>query len=89
MRRARILIIKIVASILILFALVYLLFSNPDAHARAKQAISARFVASARREKPVLVKGQYTDGDVQSANRDIYQINSVFDFRTGKFRTDA
>lgn len=88
MRRARILIIKIVVSVLIVFALVYLLFSNPDAHARAKQAISARFVASARREKPVLVKGQYFDGDVQ-ANRQFHQLNSVFDFRTGKFRADA
>lgn len=59
MRRARIHIIKIVVGVLIVFAVIYLLFSNPDAHARAKQAISARFAANAPREKPVLVKGQY------------------------------
>lgn len=61
MRRARIHIIKIVVGVLIVFAVIYLLFSNPDAHARAKQAISARFAANAPREKPVLVKGQYVE----------------------------
>lgn len=64
MRRARILIIKLVVSVLIVFAVIYLLFSHPDTHERAKQAISSRFVANAPREKPILVKGQYTNGDV-------------------------
>lgn len=57
MRRARIHIIKIVISVVIILGIFYFLFSNSDAHARAKQAIHARFKAHKTKESPKLVTG--------------------------------
>lgn len=58
MRRGRAHLVKIVVSVVIVLAVFYLLFSNSDAHTRAKQAIHARFLADKPKEKPVLMKGE-------------------------------
>lgn len=55
--RGRIQFIKIAIGAIIVLAVFYFLFSNPNAHSRAKQAISSKFTASAPRERPILVKG--------------------------------
>lgn len=57
MRRGRAHLVKIVLGVVIVLAVFYLLFWNPDAHTRAKQAIHARFSAS-KKEQPELVQGK-------------------------------
>lgn len=58
-RRGRIQFFKIAIGAIIVLAVFYFLFNNPNAHKRAKQAlaISARFSADKPKERPVLVKG--------------------------------
>lgn len=58
MRRGRAHLVKIVLSVVIVLAVFYILFSDSDAHSRAKQAIHARFVAKKPKERPVLVQGK-------------------------------
>lgn len=58
MRRARIHSIKIVISVVIVLGIFYFLFSNSDAHARAKTAIRSRFTANKPKERPKLVTGK-------------------------------
>lgn len=60
MRRGRIHIIKIVISVVIVLGIFYFLFSNSDAHARAKQAIHSRFTANKPKERPKLVSGKFS-----------------------------
>lgn len=59
MRRGRIHLVKIVISVIIVLAVFYYLFSDSNAHTRAKQAISSRFTAAKfkSRDRPVFVKG--------------------------------
>lgn len=59
LRRGRIQFVKIAIGAIIVLAVFYFLFNNPNAHKRAKQAlaISARFSADKPKERPVLVKG--------------------------------
>lgn len=57
MRRGRIQFIKIAIGAIIVLAVFYFLFSDSNAHTRAKQAISARFTARKPRERPVFSKG--------------------------------
>lgn len=59
LRRGRIQFIKIAICAIIVLAIFYFLFSNPNAHERARQAISARLTANKPRERPILVKGIY------------------------------
>lgn len=49
---------KLVISVVIILCVVYLLFSNPETHIRAKQAIAARFVAQGPKPKPVYIDGK-------------------------------
>lgn len=58
MRRGRVHLVKIVISVVIVLAVFYLLFSDSDAHSRAKQAINSRFMSNKPKEKPILVKGK-------------------------------
>lgn len=58
MRRGRIFLVKIALSIAVLLGIFYLLFSDSDAHARARKAIHARLQANKPKEKPELVKGK-------------------------------
>lgn len=58
MRRGRAHLIKIVLSVVIVLAVFYILFSDSDAHSRAKQAIHSRFVAQKPKERPTLVQGK-------------------------------
>lgn len=59
MRRGRIYLVKIAISVVIVLAILYLLFSDTDAHARARKAIHARLSANKPKEKPELVKGKW------------------------------
>lgn len=58
MRRGRTHIIKLVLGVVIILGVVYLLFSNPETHNRAKQAIAARFVAHGPKPEPVYIEGK-------------------------------
>lgn len=58
MRRGRAHLVKIVLSVVIVLAVFYILFSDSDAHSRAKQAINARFMAKKPKDKPILVQGK-------------------------------
>lgn len=51
--------IKLAVCGIIAIGVIYLLYSTPDAHQRAKEAIQARFSASKARELPKLVPGKY------------------------------
>lgn len=57
MRRGRIQFIKVAIGAIIVLAVFYFLFSDSNAHKRAKQVISARFTANKPRERPVFSKG--------------------------------
>lgn len=57
MRRGRSQFIKLGIGAIIGLTIFYLLWSDPNAHTRAKQAISARFSANKPKERPILVKG--------------------------------
>lgn len=50
--------IKIAVGALIVVCILYLLYTTPDAHTRAKEAIQSRFSASKVRETPKLIPGK-------------------------------
>lgn len=75
MRRGRTHIIKLALSVLIILAIIYLLFSNSNAHERAREVISARFTGP--RTKPVFIKGNKKI----TSNRLIW-LNFKFHFRS-------
>lgn len=58
LRRGRIHLVKIVIGVAIVLAVIYLLFSNSDAHERARKAIHSRLVANKPRERPHLSQGK-------------------------------
>lgn len=57
-RRGRMQFFKIAIAAIIVVAIIYLIFSDPTAPKRAKQALSARFTGNKPRERPVLVHGK-------------------------------
>lgn len=49
--------IKLAISAVIALGVLYILYSTPDAHTRAKEAIQSRFSGSKPREVPKLIPG--------------------------------
>lgn len=53
--------IKIVVSALVVVCILYILYTTPDAHTRAKEAIQSRFKASRSKTAPTLIPGMFCD----------------------------
>lgn len=59
MRRGRIQFFKFAIGITVVLVIFYFLFSDSNAHDRAKKAFTAKFMADKPKSRPVLVKGSY------------------------------
>lgn len=59
MRRGRIQFFKFAIGITVVLVICYFLFSDSNAHNRAKKAFTEKFIGDKPRERPVLVKGRY------------------------------